>query len=249
MKNDKRAAKPRERNYKTDRSRRRDREMRRHQILLRFLTAAGGCVLLTAGLLFFQGKKELSAQPALAGVSAEEQGGGDAEERLPEQPGLTQLFLTPNEFSRPQKKLERVNGIVIHYTANPGTTARNNRDYFEMLKDGSGASVSSHFVIGLEGEIIQCIPLDEVAYASNHRNSDTISIECCHADESGVFEEATYKALVELTAWLCGRYGLEREDIIRHYDVTGKECPKYFVDRPDAWETFRDEVERELEGA
>ena len=28
-------------------------------------------------------------------------------------------------------------------------------------------------------------------------------------------------------------------DVIRHYDVTGKICPKYYVDHPEAWEDFR----------
>lgn len=228
---------------------RRDRETRRRQITVRFLAAAGGCMLLTAAVFWGIGGRPSAAEPHSAETAVSSLPGGQEDPAgagVP-QPAITQLFLTPNEFSRPQKKLEQVNGIVIHYTANPGTTARNNRDYFEMLKDGSGASVSSHFVIGLEGEIIQCIPLDEVAYASNHRNSDTISVECCHMDESGAFQEVTYQSLVQLTAWLCGRYGLGREDIIRHYDVTGKECPKYFVDHTDAWEAFRDAVAQELE--
>ena len=48
--------------------------------------------------------------------------------------------------------MEKIRGIVIHYTANPGSTAQNNRDYFEGLKDSHETSVSSHFVVGLEGE-------------------------------------------------------------------------------------------------
>ena len=45
---------------------------------------------------------------------------------------------------------------------------------------------------------------------------------------------------MKLTAWLCDLYGLDaREGVIRHYDVTGKICPKYYVDHPEAWEDFR----------
>lgn len=69
---------------------------------------------------------------------------------------------------------------------------------------------------------MQCIPCNEIAYASNDRNEDTIAIECCIPDETGEFTDATYQSLIELTAWLMGRYDLTTDDVIRHYDVTGK---------------------------
>jgi len=159
-------------------------------------------------------------------------------------------LLTPNEYSRPQLPLVEVKGIVVHYVANPCSTALENRDYFESLKYQGGTSatsVSSHFVIGLEGEVIQCVPLNEVAYASNNRNSDTISIECCHPDTTGKFYDSTYTSLVNLSAYLCREFQLEAEDVIRHYDVTGKACPKYFVDHEDKWEQFHKDVEAALE--
>lgn len=155
---------------------------------------------------------------------------------------VTEMYLTKNEYSRPGTKLRRVKGIVVHYTANPGSTAKNNRDYFEGLKDTKETYASSHYIIGLEGEVIQCIPLNEIAYASNKRNKDTISIECCHEDETGKLSEQTYRSLVRLVAWLCGKYNLKQNNIIRHYDVTGKICPKYFVDHEDAWIQFKDTV-------
>ena len=52
---------------------------------------------------------------------------------------------------------------------------------------------------------------------------------------------------MELTAWLCNRFQLSSEDVIRHYDVTGKECPKYFVDHEDAWEQFRNDVQKQID--
>ena len=158
-------------------------------------------------------------------------------------PPINVELLTPNEWSRPQFALQQINGIVIHYTANPGSTAQQNHDYFEGLKDSQSTKASSHFIIGLDGEVIQCIPSSEWAYASNSRNSDTLSIECCHPDESGQFTDATYQSLVQLTGWLCHRFGLSSEDVIRHYDVTGKDCPKYFVEHEDAWVQFRQDVQ------
>ena len=162
---------------------------------------------------------------------------------------VEQDYLTVNEWSRPGTELERINGVVIHYVGNPGTSARANRNYFESLSSGAeGTYASSHFVVGLEGEVIQCVPLTEVAYASNQRNDDTLSIEVCHPDETGAFSPVTYDRVVELTAWLCRTFKLDpSRDVIRHYDVTGKECPKYYVENPEAWEQLRADVAAEME--
>ena len=156
-------------------------------------------------------------------------------------------YLTPTEYSRPGKELKEVNAIVVHYVGNPGTTAAQNRSYFENLKDTHATSASSHYIIGMEGEIIQCVPLNEISYASNNRNKDTIAIECCHPDETGQFTTATYKSLVKLVAALCRTYDLDPETgIIRHYDVTGKYCPLYYVNHEDEWYGFKLDVKAEL---
>ncbi len=162
-------------------------------------------------------------------------------------PEIDVQLLDVNEYSRPGIESDPITGVVIHYTANPGSTAQENRDYFNGLQDGHDTSVSSHFVVGLEGEIIQCVPTWEIAYASNERNHDTVSIECCHPDETGEFTEETYASVVQLTAFLCRKYNLTEEDVIRHYDVTGKECPRYFVQNEEAWRIFREDVRRALE--
>ena len=158
-------------------------------------------------------------------------------------PEIDVELLTVNPYSRPGIALKAVKGIVVHYTANPGSSAMANRNYFENLKESQDRKVSSHFVVGLDGEIIQCIPTKEIAYASNDRNTDTLSIECCHPDETGEFTEDTYDSLVQLTAWLCKRFSLDRDDVIRHFDVTEKNCPRYFVEHEDAWEQFKEDVQ------
>ena len=158
------------------------------------------------------------------------------------EPDINVQLLTVNPYSRPGTETDRITGIVVHYTANPGSTAMDNRNYFESLKDTHETKVSSNFVIGLEGEIVQCVPTWEVAYASNSRNNDTVSIECCHPDESGKFTDATYRSMVQLCAWLCLKFDLDEQDVIRHYDVTGKNCPKYFVENEEAFAQFREDI-------
>lgn len=156
---------------------------------------------------------------------------------------ITQALLPVNDYSRPGTPLDAINGIVIHYVGNPGTTAEQNHSYFAGLARSGETYASSHFLVGLDGEILQNVPLDEVAYCSSQRNSDTLSIECCHPDEAGEFTQETYDALVRLTAWLMDYYGLDTSQVIRHYDVTGKECPRYYVQHPEAWEAFLSDLD------
>lgn len=164
-------------------------------------------------------------------------------------PDIEEKLLTVNTNSRPAIALEQIKGVVIHYTANPGTDAQANRDYFENRKnmpDQIQYKVSSHFIIGLDGKIIQCIPLDEIAYASNNRNQDTVSIECCHPDKIGKFTPETRQSLVRLTAWLCGEYHISQDQVIRHYDVTGKMCPRYYVKHPKKWKKLKQDIFNEM---
>lgn len=153
---------------------------------------------------------------------------------------VTVDYINPSR-ARTEQKLKAIKNIVIHYTGNAGTTAAQNRSYFGQAE----TLVCSHFLVGLDGEIIQCIPLDEQSAASNQRNVDTISIEVCHPDKSGAFTYNTYLSLVKLTAWLCNNSLLDSDDLIRHHDITGKMCPKYFVDYPDKWEQFKTDVANE----
>ena len=152
-------------------------------------------------------------------------------------------LLPVNEYSRCGDKLKRVNAVVIHYVGNPNTTAWQNRSYFENLATSGETSASSNLIVGLEGEALLCVPLDEVAYCSNDRNYDTVSIEFCHPDAEGKPNQDTYDTLVKLTAWLCDLYGLDaQEGVIRHYDVTGKQCPMYFVQNEAEWTQFKNDV-------
>ena len=175
------------------------------------------------------------------------EGGGQEQWQAEGAPYIDVELLTPNSYSRPQIPVEKVNYIAIHYTANPGSTAMSNRNYFENLATTQENKVSSHFVVGLDGEVVQCIPTSEMSYATNARNVDTISIECCHPDETGQFNDETYNSAVKLTAWLCTRFGLNSDQVIRHYDVTGKDCPKYYVENPDAWFQMKSDIAAQIQ--
>mgnify|MGYP001098102327 CR=1 FL=1 len=161
-------------------------------------------------------------------------------------PEWEENFLTPNEYSRPGEALEEISSIFVHYTANPNTSAAQNRSYFEQLKDTHITSASAHFIIGYDGEIIQCIPLDEIAYAVQSRNYDSVSIECCYKSADGSFTQETYDSLIDLLAWLTDVYHLSTDDILRHYDCGGKKCPIYYTEHEDAWERLKKDVAEKL---
>ena len=208
---------------------RRQRPRKKRRKLVTIIVAAAIALQGAAGLWYF----------------LQSRGAPAADTEVPEY--VTTAFLPRNSWSRPGTTLRKIRGVVIHYVANPGTSARANRNYFANLSITHEAYASSHFIVGLEGEVLQCVPLTEIAYASNDRNSDTVSIEVCHPDESGEFSPASYERLVELTAWLCREFRLQAEDVIRHYDVTGKLCPKYYVENEEAWLSFRRQVAEKLQ--
>ena len=155
---------------------------------------------------------------------------------------VTVDYIPTNEYSRPGTPLREISGVVVHYVGNPGTSAAANRSFFANLALTHETYASAHFVVGLKGEILQCVPLTEIAYCSNTANDYTVSIEVCHPDATGQFTQASYDALVKLTAWLCDTAGIGRDQVIRHYDVTGKLCPLYFVEHEEAWTQFLADV-------
>lgn len=174
---------------------------------------------------------------------------------------IKQDLLTINQFSRPGIKLLSVKKIVIHYVGNPGTTAKQNVNWVKSLKDQDPTDevddtyASAHYFIDDNG-IIQVIPEDERAYhvgakrytpyglsISSYPNARTIGIEFCHNKEDGKPSYATYKHIIELCKYLCSEYGLDpMEDITTHNAITGKNCPKYYVDNDNELIKLKEEV-------
>ena len=162
---------------------------------------------------------------------------------------ISEKFLSISPMTRPGEKLTEVKKIVVHYVGNPNTTALANRNYFEGLSKQDKVYASAHYIVGLDGEIIYCIPETEVAWHSGNleMNHQSIGIENCHPNADGKFNQKTYDSLVELLAYLCEKYNLSpQNDIIRHYDVIGKNCPKYYVENPDEWQILKSKVSEKL---
>ncbi|MFB5516698.1 N-acetylmuramoyl-L-alanine amidase [Enterococcus gallinarum] len=167
-------------------------------------------------------------------------------------------YIRINKFSRPGIKNYGIKGIIMHYTANNGGTARNHKDYFNNL---NSVYASAHLFVD-DNEAICMIPLDEVAYHANDTvryNSDgsiykplysqignanygAIGVEMC-LDRNGNITEKTFQNTVKAVKELIAKYpNITRNKIWRHYDVTGKNCPAPWVAKPSELERFKDAV-------
>lgn len=164
---------------------------------------------------------------------------------------ITKDYLTPNEYSRPQKPIREVKAIVMHWTANPGASAKANRDFFERRKIGTMGYGSAHYIVDTDGTVIAAIPETEIAYHVGSSRPDpksgeiytdlarkkfdhyakhykltspnycTLGIELCPLDDDGNFTDATIVTAIKLCAALCSRYNLTTDDVVTHNQVVG----------------------------
>ena len=152
--------------------------------------------------------------------------------------------------------------ISIHYTANNGDTAYNNCCFFH--KEYRGAS-ANYFVD--ETSIWQCVKDSDIAWAvglseklikagkakyyNNCRNDNSISIEMCsrntRSDKKGdwYYKDGTIKNTIWLVAYLMRKYDIPIENVVMHYDVTHKECPRPWCYDRESWLDFKRKVVEE----
>lgn len=175
-------------------------------------------------------------------------------------------YVIKNKFSRPAYKLLSVKGIVIHWTASFGGTAKNHKTYFDGSDGGGGRYASAHIFVD-KNEAICIIPLDEVAYHANEKackvsklkatasyykggdaNLTTIGVEMC-VEKDGTIHKDTIEKTAKIVAELCKKYKLDpSKDIYRHYDITGKNCPAPFVSTPSKFTNFKKRVKEIIGG-
>ena len=172
-------------------------------------------------------------------------------------------FIKVNGYARSGKKMTSVRKIVIHYTANNGATAMNHYNYFNNLK---GVYASAHFFVDKTDKLL-IIPLNEIAYHANdvqqgtksnpwrgvkellpNANFLSVGIEMC-LEKNGTFHEKTIEHAEEVATELCKRYKLDpMTDIVRHYDVTHKNCPAPWVKDSSQFTAFKKRVNERFKG-
>ena len=161
-------------------------------------------------------------------------------------PNMIKQFMKINKYGRPGIKRSKTTKIAWHFTGQHDVSAKNTVSYFSNVVangykvNGRYIYASSHLVIGLNGETYHIVPFDEIAYTTNDANYYSIGVECATTGSDDHYTDEEYVSMVKTGAWLAQTYKRDpRKDFIRHYDVTRKVCPRYFVNNVKAWEQFK----------
>ena len=151
------------------------------------------------------------------------------------------------------RKASDIRYLVYHYTANDGDKAANNVSYYAK----NVVQASAHYFVDDDG-VKQSVPDLTVAWAVGGKkwndcaqtgggtlygvctNTNSLSIELCDTRKDGTLmaTEQTLTNAVALGKLLMEKYGIPIERVIRHFDVTGKHCPAYFMDE-GKWAAFK----------
>lgn len=139
--------------------------------------------------------------------------------------------------------------IVIHYTANDGDTDESNGKYFHNNVVGT----SAHYFVD-DDSITNTVPDNYVAYSVGVKyssspkfwgkatNKNTLNIEICDDEKNGVIYpcKETIENTIAFTKSKMKEYNIDKDHVIRHYDVCGKQCPKYWcgsTEKDKKWKT------------
>lgn len=139
--------------------------------------------------------------------------------------------------------------IVVHYTGNNGDSASGNCNYFR----NANRNASAHYFVDELG-LWQSVLDENTAWHcgtngkykhSDCRNNNSIGVELCSKKDSEgkyYFKDETLKNAVKLIKNLMKKYNVDINNVIRHYDVTGKICPEPMVKNEVLWKNFKAEL-------
>lgn len=148
---------------------------------------------------------------------------------------------------------DKIKYIVCHATGNDGDSSANNARYFQS----QGRGASAHYFVD-DNTVYQSVPDLSVAWSVGGNkyqdcaqtgggsfykiatNLNTLNIELCDTKRDGAImaSEKTIENAVKLIQELMKKYHIPKDRVIRHFDVTGKKCPSYFVEET-AWAGFK----------
>ena len=152
------------------------------------------------------------------------------------------------------RSTRNIKWIVVHFTANDGDSDESNARYFK----NNIKKASAHYFVD-DDSVTQSVPDNYVAYSVGGdkykntkgakyfnivNNTNSLNIELCDTVKNGKndLSAKTRANAILLIKQKAKKYGIDRNHIIRHYDVTGKNCPKYFVEDSYSWNRFLDDI-------
>lgn len=165
---------------------------------------------------------------------------------------ITEYTANRNNYGN-KRDLSVIKYIAIHYTGNDGDTAKNNAKYYASTV----VKTSAHYFVD-DDSIYHSVPDDYVAWSVGGKkwsdcastgggklhgiakNANTLNVEMCDTIRDGkiMATDATLTNTVWLVRMLMDKYDIDIDHVIRHFDVTGKHCPAYFMEE-SAWEAFK----------
>ena len=152
------------------------------------------------------------------------------------------------------RSTRNIKWIVVHFTANDGDSDESNARYFK----NNIKKASAHYFVD-DDSVTQSVPDNYVAYSVGGdkykntkgakyfnivNNTNSLNIELCDTVKNGKndLSAKTRANAILLIKQKAKKYGIDRNHIIRHYDVNGKNCPKYFVEDSYSWNRFLDDI-------
>ena len=143
--------------------------------------------------------------------------------------------ITAHQSNYTKGRKEQIQYIVVHYTANNGDRAEGNGNYFAH----PNRNASAHYFVD-ENTIVQSVHDENTAWhcgAKSYRhekcrNNNSIGVEMCsEKDQNGQYyiNQETQNTAIAVVKMLMEKYNIPLENVLRHYDITGKICPEPFV--------------------
>lgn len=154
------------------------------------------------------------------------------------------------------RRADQIRYLVYHYTGNDGDAGGDNARYYR----DHVVQASAHYFVD-DDSVTQSVEDLEIAWAVGGKkwtdcprtgggslygtatNANSLSIELCDTRRDGqlMASEATLERGARLGRALMEKYHIPAERVIRHFDVTGKHCPAYFMDA-QAWAGFKERL-------
>lgn len=137
-----------------------------------------------------------------------------------------------------------IDRIVIHIT-DGGPNINGTIRWFQLPQDHEHFKpVSSHYIVGQDGEVVQMVRHNDIAHHARGANTNSIGIEHVANTRGLDYTESQYCNSAALVRWIADQHGIpvDRAHILGHREATQttKSCPGQFD-----WDYFMSMVVRQ----
>jgi len=168
----------------------------------------------------------------------------------PEYPGASRFAPAHRSNYRSVSRPREIRQVVIHIT-DGGSRITGTIGWFQNPNQrnarGQTIHVSAHYVVGQDGEVVQMVRNNDIAWHANSANAHSVGIEHVANTRGLVPTEEQYRGSACLVAWLCAQFNLpiDRTHVLGHAEAdtrtTHSSCPNAVWD----WETYMRMVQEE----